>query len=73
MEQLDPEPRIAVVKRNSPAAEIGLEPGDRLLTINGQSIERHSQVRHALGPLHAGDAVELTVGEVTRRCRSARC
>ncbi len=60
-DQLDPETKIAVVKLNSPAAQAGLQPGDRILAMNGQPVERHSQVRHQLGPLYAGDPVQLTI------------
>jgi serine protease Do len=60
-DRLDPETKIAVVKLNSPAAQAGLQPGDRILMINGQNVATHWQVRHQLGPLYAGDPVELTV------------
>jgi serine protease Do len=58
---LDPETKIAVVKVNSPAAQAGLQSGDRIVSINGHSVERHSHIRHQLGPLYAGDLVTLTI------------
>ncbi len=45
----------------SPAAQAGLQAGDRILRVNAAEIQRGAQLKHALGPLYAGDTVELVV------------
>jgi len=50
---------IAACFAKSPAREAGLEVGDTIVEVNGQPIERQAQLRHALGPLVAGDQVQL--------------
>jgi len=52
---------VAVSHPNSPAADAGLRPGDEVVQINGQAISCQSQLKHLLGPLYAGDTVELVV------------
>ena len=58
---LDPPAKVEVVKLNSPAAKAGMQQGDRIVSINGQPIQRLSQLRHALGPLYAEDLIQLKV------------
>ena len=50
---------IGAVQFKSPAAEAGLKAGDKIVEINGAVIERPLQLKHALGPLYAGDTVRL--------------
>lgn len=50
---------VAACPGNSPAARAGLQSGDEITRINGQDTARVSQIRHALGPLYAGDDVVI--------------
>jgi serine protease Do len=70
--RVDAETTIAVVKLNSPAARAGLKPGDRIVTINGHAVQQYAHVRHQLGPLYAGDVVQLELarGEETLRLQA---
>ncbi|MEZ6112169.1 MAG: PDZ domain-containing protein [Pirellulaceae bacterium] len=52
---------IAVSQANSPAYEAGLRAKDVILAANDRAIDRQAQLKHALGPLYAGDVVKLTV------------
>lgn len=45
----------------SPAASAGLEPGDRLLTVGEESIQRPTDVQVALGAFGPGQSVKVTV------------
>ena len=54
-------PIIEIVRTGSPAAKSGLKSGDLITQINGQSIQRIADVRHALTPKLAGDTLEITV------------
>ena len=54
-------PIIKIVRTGSPAAKSGLKSGDLITQINGQSIQRIADVRHALTPKLAGDTLEITV------------
>ena len=56
--------RGAIVSRvglNSPAAEAGLEAGDVIIAIGGETVHGASDVRNKIGLLRVGDEVELTV------------
>jgi membrane-associated protease RseP (regulator of RpoE activity) len=46
---------------NSPAAQMGLQAGDRILAINGQPAANAADVTRIIGALNAGDRVELSV------------
>jgi serine protease Do len=50
---------IAACHPKSPAYQAGLRPGDTIVAVNGRPVERQSQLRHALGPLYAGEKVNL--------------
>ena len=52
---------IVAVPPNSPAAKAGLKVGDKIASINGQPIERQAQLKHAFGPMYAGEKVMLSV------------
>ncbi len=55
------EPVVSMVRVNSPAAKAGLLPNDRITHVNGVPVGRIAEVKHVLGPLYAGDTVEVTV------------
>jgi len=55
------EPVIGYCRPKSPATDSGLEPGDKLLTIGGKPIKSHAEMKHLLGPMVAGDEVEITL------------
>jgi serine protease Do len=52
---------IAACQIKSPAFEAGLRAGDMIVQIDGMSIERQAQLKHALGTRNAGDTVHVTV------------
>jgi serine protease Do len=52
---------IVAVPPNSPAAKAGLKVGDKIVEVNGRSIVRQAQLKHAVGPLYAGEKVKLSV------------
>ncbi len=54
-------PIVETVRTGSPAAKSGLQSGDLITEINGQSIQRIADIRHALTPKLAGDALEITI------------
>ena len=56
---LDAAPVIDVVRPQSPADRAGVKPGDRILSVAGRPIDRHDEVRLAIGPLYAGDDVDV--------------
>src|SRR5262249_45371648 len=49
------------VLKGSPAAKAGLEPGDRVLRINGRAISGLKQARAALAEVQPGDPVAFVV------------
>jgi hypothetical protein len=52
--------KIAVCVSES-VVQAGLRPGDQLASVNGMVVERLTHWRHAIGPLNAGDEIELLV------------
>ena len=67
------EPRgviIAQMKKSSPAAEAGLQPGDLILQMNGQPLETYEAFRNAIAALKPGSTVQLQIwrnGKITER------
>ena len=52
---------LAAVPPNSPASKAGMKVGDKIVEINGQPIIRQAQLKHAFGPMYAGEKVKLSV------------
>jgi hypothetical protein len=53
--------QVQRVLKGSPAAQAGLEPGDRILRIDGRAISGLKQARTALAEVQVGDPVALVV------------
>lgn len=49
------------VARNSPAARSGLQPGDVIVSMNGQSITEAAQVQRVVESTKVGDAIAVTL------------
>jgi serine protease Do len=54
-------PEVGVVSPNSPAYKAGVKSGDIFQQINGRPVSRQVHLQHVLGPLYAGDTVDLVV------------
>lgn len=52
---------VAAVHPKSPAAEAGIQPGDRIVEVDGVPVARQAQLKHALGRKYAGEKVRLVV------------
>jgi S1-C subfamily serine protease len=52
---------IVSVVPNSPAARIGLQSGDRIVAINGQSTKQYREVTQAIAASRPNAPIELTV------------
>lgn len=52
---------IANCSDSGPAAKAGLKTGDVIVGLNGTTIHRQAQLKHALGRFYAGDPVEVVV------------
>ncbi|QDT38134.1 PDZ domain-containing protein [Stratiformator vulcanicus] len=57
--ELTGEPLIGMVRVDSPAEQIGLATEDTLISINGKPVQRIADVKQAIGPLYAGDTIEV--------------
>ncbi|MDB5369728.1 MAG: rseP [Roseomonas sp.] len=55
-----PAANVGAVTENSAAARAGLEPGDRILALDGQSVTRFEEVQRHIQP-RAGQAVEIRI------------
>ncbi len=53
--------KISAVRIGSPAAQAGIETGDKILAINDVPVERHQQIKEILGPLDAGNLVKIDI------------
>ena len=52
-------PVIEIVRADSPAAKSGIQSGDQIISIDGQTIQRIADIRHALTPKLAGDSIKM--------------
>lgn len=50
---------LAIVRPNSPAYKAGLKPGDLIVEVEGQKIERQSQLKSQINPRYAGDTLHV--------------
>ena len=56
----------------SPAREAGIEAGDVIIEVNKVAMHSQAQLKHALGPLYAGDIVDLVLlrdGQRATNCK----
>ncbi len=60
-------PPIAAVSPRSPASDAGLKAGDQIVAVNGKPVSTQIQLKHALGPLDAGEKVQLSVTRGTEK------
>ncbi len=58
---------LGPVQPNSPAAEAGLTPGDRIVEIDGRPVKRAADVKMAISRRYAGDKLSLVVDRKGRR------
>lgn len=54
-------PLIESVRRGSPAEQAGIKAGDRIVSVEGQSITRVAELKQVLGQKYAGDPLKLEV------------
>jgi len=54
------DPTVAEVRPNSPAAEAGIQPGDRFVSVNGTTVENFADVQRLVSG-RAGDQLTFTV------------
>lgn len=54
-------PEVASTAPKSPAREAGIQVGDRILKANGRKVTSQAQLKHAVGPLYAGDTLEIVL------------
>lgn len=50
---------IAVAAPTGPAYKAGFRKGDKIVEVAGHAVERHAQLKHAMGPLYAGETVRI--------------
>ncbi len=55
------QPVIASCRPNSPAAKAGFKAGDKIVEIDGKSIERQAQLREQVNRHYAGDTINVVV------------
>lgn len=54
-------PLIAAVRPKSPAFQAGLKPEDKIVSIDGAPVKRHTQLLHAINRRYAGETVKVGV------------
>ena len=52
---------IAAVRTRSPAESAGIKAGDEVLSVAGQPVRRHQEIRQVLGSFDAGETIALTL------------
>ncbi len=55
------ESEITSVTLDSPASKLGLQPGDKVISVDGKPIKNQAQFLHAMGPKYEGDMVSMKV------------
>lgn len=58
---------IAAVSPRSPASDAGLKTGDQIVAVNGKPVSTQIQLKHIIGPLDAGEKVQLSVTRGTEK------
>ncbi len=53
--------KVSAVRKDSPASRADLAPGDVVRAVNGVEIRLLTELRQELGPLYAGDRVEISI------------
>lgn len=54
-------PQITTVWQGSPAAKVGWQPDDVIISVNGQAVETQAQLRFLLVPRYAGEQLTMVV------------
>ncbi|MEM6778602.1 MAG: PDZ domain-containing protein [Planctomycetota bacterium] len=54
-----PGTKLAAVRVRSPAEAAGLQVGDEIIQVGGRAVTRRQEIKLALGPFDAGDAVDI--------------
>ena len=54
-------PTITAVWPRSPAAEAGWKPKDRIVAVEGKTVDSQTDLRFQVTPRYAGDALEVTI------------
>src|SRR5258708_1484206 len=55
------QPVIDRVRYGSPAHQAGLKEGDSIVELDGHTVKRQAQIRHAMGNRYAGETVSIIV------------
>lgn len=55
------ESEVTSVTLESPASKLGMQPGDKIVAVDGKAIKNQAQFLHAMGPKYEGDTVSLKV------------
>ena len=53
--------KIAFCNGSSPAGKAGIRPNDVIVSVNDIKTKRQAQLKHALGPLYAGEEIKISV------------
>ncbi|MFO0813750.1 MAG: PDZ domain-containing protein [Gemmatales bacterium] len=52
---------VTSVTLDSPASKLGMQPGDKIVAVDGKPIKNQAQFLHAMGPKYEGDKVSLKI------------
>jgi serine protease Do len=58
---------VLSARADGPAGKAGLKAGDVIVEVDGDAIERQTQLRHALGRHYAGDRIKIAVRRGSER------